>query len=44
MGFVRDERLAQVLVQGKQVVYDDDGLYFRLQGPDIAQILVASGA
>jgi len=44
VGFVREDRLAQALAQGKQVVYDDDGLYFRWQGPDIAQILVGSRA
>jgi hypothetical protein len=43
VGFVREERLGQVFGQGKQVVYDSDGLYFRWQGRDGAQILVANG-
>jgi hypothetical protein len=43
VGFVREDRLGEVFSQGKQVVYDDDGLYFRWQGRDTAQILVSSG-
>jgi len=43
VGFVREDRLGEVFGQGKQVVYDDDGFYFRWQGRDTAQILVASG-
>jgi len=44
ISFVREDRLGEVFGQGKQVVYDDDGLYFRWQGRDTAQILVATGA
>ncbi len=43
VGFVREDRLGEVFSQGKQVVYDDDGLYFRWQGRDAAEILVATG-
>lgn len=41
LAWCREDRLAQVLGQGRHVFYAEDGKYLRVPGPDIDQILVS---
>jgi hypothetical protein len=41
LAWCREDRLAQVLGQGRHVFYAEDGKYLRVSGPDIDQILVS---
>jgi len=41
LAWCREDRLAQVLGQGKHIFYAEDGKYLRVSGPDIDQILVS---
>jgi len=41
LAWCREDRLAQVLGQGKHIFYAEDGKYLRVSGPDSDQILVS---
>jgi hypothetical protein len=41
LAWCREDRLAQVLGQGRHLFYAEDGKYLRMPGPDIDQILVS---
>ena len=41
LAWCREDRLAQVLGQGRHIFYAEDGKYLRVKGPDIDQILVS---
>jgi hypothetical protein len=41
LAWCREDRLAQVLGQGRHIFYAEDGKYLRVAGPDIDQILVS---
>src|SRR5579859_373758 len=41
LAWCREDRLAQVLGQGRHIFYAEDGKYLRVLGPDIDQILVS---
>ena len=41
LAWCREDRLGQVLDQGKHIFYAEDGKYLRVSGPDIDQILVS---
>jgi hypothetical protein len=41
LAWCREDRLAQVLCQGRHMFYAEDGKYLRMPGPEIDQILVS---
>jgi hypothetical protein len=41
--FSREDRIGERFAEGWQIIYDNDGLYFCVQGPDTNQILIADG-
>jgi hypothetical protein len=41
LAWCREDRLAQVVGQGRHIFYAEDGKYLRMPGPDIDQILVS---
>lgn len=41
LAWCREDRLAQVLGQGRHIFYAEDGKYLKVPGPDIDQILVS---
>jgi len=41
--FAREERIGERFAEGWQVMYDEDGRYFRTSGPATSQVLIADG-
>ena len=41
--FAREDRIGERFAEGWQVMYDEDGRYFRTSGPATSQVLIADG-